>query len=527
MKSIRDAGLQWQSGSAWASTLALLTTLFSLACTAADPPPEPLDCAAVGAWSTDGARVDTVEEIPASEEQPAHCKVAGTIDAEVHFELVLPIHDAWNGRFVMGGGGGFVGSVQNLAMEPLQGGNALQRGFATVGTDTGHTGSGIDGRWALDNEEREIDFGYRAVHRTTEVAKAIVRDYYAQDIDHSYFMGCSRGGGQAMVESQRFPEDYDGIVAMAPAFSWPRIGAGFLQNVQRLYPDPGDLGAPVVTAESRALLEREILGRCDSLDGIEDGLLNDPRQCDFDPAELRCEGPPDADCLTAPQLEAVQTIYSGPTVDGARVFAGFPFGGENDRGGWDTWITGGEKPIAPGVPSLQWAFGTEMYKYLIFDDPDFDYATYDFEGWQEDITKADEVLSATDTDLSRLRDAGGKLLFWHGWSDPALSALATIDYYEAVEAADSGVRGYSRLFLAPGVLHCDGGPGPDRVDLLSAIVEWVERGSAPERLIASKLDEDGATLMTRPLCPYPEVVVHDGQGETNDASSFKCQAPGS
>ena len=525
MNQIRHASPRWQSGSA--RTLVLLAVLSSLACTAADPPPEPLECSAVGAWNADGARVDTVEEIPASEEQPPHCKVAGTIDNDVHFELLLPVQDGWNGRFVMGGGGGFVGSVQNYAMRHMKGDNALQQGFATVGTDTWHTGSNIDSGWALDDDEREIDFGYRAVHRTTEVAKAIVRDYYARDIDHSYFIGCSRGGGQAMVESQRFPKDYDGIVAMAPAFSWPRIGAGFLQSAQRLYPDPGDLRSPVVTPESRALLEREILGRCDSLDGMEDGLLNDPRQCDFDPAELLCDGAPNEGCLTAAQLEAVQTIYSGPTVDGARVFAGFPFGGENDRGGWDRWITGGENTIAPGVPSLQWAFGTEMYKYLIFDDPDFDYATYDFEGWQEDITKADEVLSATETDLSRLRDAGGKLLFWHGWSDPALSALATIDYYEAVEAGDPEVREYSRLFLAPGVLHCVGGPGPDRVALLSAIVDWVEQGTAPDRLEASKVDDTGATLMTRPLCPYPEVAVYDGRGDTTDASSFSCQAPGS
>ncbi len=189
------------------------------------------------------------------------------------------------------------------------------------------------------------------------------------------------------------------------------------------------------------------------------------------------------------------------------------------------WITGGGNAIAPGVPNLQWAFGTEMYKYLIFDDPDFDYATYDFEGWQKDVAVADERLSATATDLSGLRDAGGKLLFWHGWSDPALTALGTIDYYEAVEAADPGVRDYSRLFLAPGVLHCVGGPGPDRVDLLSAIVDWVELGSAPDRLLASKVDEDGTTRMARLLCPHPEVAVYDGQGDTNDASSFGCQAP--
>jgi len=507
-----------------------LAGLFAVAsvgvgCTRGAAPPAPLSCTELASWKSDHVVVDHAELVPASDANPAHCRVAGTIDAEVHFELLLPDHGAWNGRFVMGGGGGFVGSVQNQAMGPMEGGNALQRGFATVGTDTGHQGSGIDARWALRNEEREVNFGSRAVHRTTEVAKAIITDLYARDISYSYFIGCSRGGGQAMIESQRFPDDYDGIVAMAPAIAWPQIGAAFLQNTQRVYPDASHPTTPIVTAENRALLERAILQRCDGNDGVEDGFLNDPRTCDFDPASLSCTGAPSADCLTAAQLEAITTIYSGPTVDGEQVYAGFPFGGENDDGGWDTWITGGEDVIAPGVPSLQWAFGTEMYKYLVFDDPGFDYATYDFENWHSDVAVADARLSATQTDLGGLRDAGGKLLFWQGWSDPALSALGMIDYYESVEAGDPGVRDYSRLFLAPGVLHCAGGPGPDRVDLLSAVVDWVEDGVAPERLVARKVDAEGAAVLTRPLCPYPEVAVWDGTGDTNLASSFRCQGP--
>jgi len=502
-----------------------VVALMSAGCTPGDPPTVPLSCAELASWTSDVVVIDQAEVVPASDSNPAHCKVAGTIGAEVHFELLLPEHDAWNGRFVMGGGGGFVGSVQNHAMGPMAGGNGLQRGFATVGTDTGHQGSGIDAGWALDNDERELNFGSRAVHRTTEVAKALIADFYAREISYSYFIGCSRGGGQAMIEAQRFPDDYDGIVSMAPAIAWPQIGAGFLQNVQKLYPDPSDLATPVVTAENRALLEREVLRRCDGIDGVEDGVLNDPRACDFDPAGLSCTGAANLDCLTNEQLEAVTTIYSGPTIDGEQVYAGFPLGGENDRGGWDTWITGGENAIAPGVPSLQWAFGTEMYKYLVFDDPEFDYATYDFENWHADIATADAVLSATETDLSGLRESGGKLLFWQGWSDPALTALGLIEYYEAVEAVDPDVRDYSRLFLAPGVLHCSGGRGPDRVDLLSAVVDWVEGGEAPERLLASKVDAEGATVMTRPLCCYPEVAVWDGVGDTDDASSFRCQPP--
>ena len=205
---------------------------------------------------------------------------------------------------------------------------------------------------------------------------------------------------------------------------------------------------------------------------------------------------------------------------------GAPFGGENDPGGWDRWITGGENMLGPGVPSLHWAFGPEMFKYLIFDDPDFDYSgSYDFANWESDIAAADPLLSAVETDLSGLRDSGGKLLFWHGWSDPALTALGTIDYYEAVEANDPQLRDYSRLFLAPGVLHCGGGPGPDQVDYLSAMSSWVEDGEAPDRLLAQQIDADGQVTLSRPLCPYPQVAVYTGSGNSNDAASFTCEIP--
>ncbi len=513
----------WETRSA--PVAALLLVVILSACGSGSETPAPLSCPDLVEWVGAGIAVTSVEDSPSTDNLPPHCKVAGTIDGSIQFELLLPAAEDWNERFVMGGGGGFVGSIQNSALAPSPGGNALERGFATVGTDTGHTGTGIDGSWALDNDEAEIDFAHRAVHRTTEVAKEIIEGYYARSIEYSYFIGCSRGGGQAMIEAQRYPVDYDGIVAMAPAFSWPRLATGFLQNEQRIYPDPEDLSEPVITAENRALLEREILSRCDASDGVEDGLLTDPRTCNFDPAELECSAEPTSSCLTTEQLEAVQMVYSGPVVEGRKVFAGFPFGGENDAGGWDAWITGGQDASVSGVPNLHWAFGTEIFKYLIFDDPEFDYSRYDFANWDEDIAAADQLLSATDTDLSGLRDAGGKLLFWHGWSDPALTALGMIDYYESVEADDPEVRDYSRLFLAPGVLHCAGGPGPDRVDFLSAISAWVEEDQAPDQLLAQKLDDEGRVTLSRPLCPYPQIAVYSGTGDTSEAASFSCQAP--
>ena len=497
------------------------------------------DCGALASYAADGVRVTTAERVEAAAGastaaqptegarpaggQPAHCKVAGVIEEEIRFELLLP--DDWNGRFVMGGGGGFVGSVQNAAQTSLlHGGTVLERGYATAGTDTGHQGMGTDASWALDNPQRELDFGHRAVHLVAEVSKKIVRRHYGRDVERSYFFGCSRGGGQGMMESQRYPEDFDGIVSGAPAYEWPGIGAGFIQTQQAIYPDPGDLSAPVITTANRALLAREIDAACDTLDGVDDGVVDDPRRCTFDPAKLpRCagdEGGPE--CVTEHQLRAIQEVYQGPDVEGKNVHPGFPLGGENDFGGWDTWITGRPNAFGPGQPSLHFAFGTNMFKYIIYDDARWDYAAYDFAGFAKDTARAAEILNADDPDLAPFAAAGGKLILWQGWSDPAITALGTIEYYEDVVAKDPDARGHARLFLMPGVLHCAGGPGPDRVDWLQTIADWVEKGTAPDRVLAAKIDGSGNVVRTRPLCPYPQVAVWDGEGSTDTAESFAC-----
>ena len=283
------------------------------------PPPPPPSCAELTAWEADGIRITTSEEVAAGGQEPAHCKVTGVIDTEINFELLLPLPEDWNGKFMMGGGGGFVGSVQNSAQGGYsRGGSALARGYATSGTDTGHSASGIEAGWALDNPEREENFGHRAVHVTADTSKAIARDYYADDIRFSYFVGCSRGGGQAMIAAQRYPGDFDGIVSGAPALDWPGIGAGFLFTQQAIYPDAEDLSTPVITPELRALLAEKQIAACDGLDGVQDGVLDDPRACPFSPDQLpRC--PVDgaaAGCVTSEQLAALAAIYGGPVIDG-------------------------------------------------------------------------------------------------------------------------------------------------------------------------------------------------------------------
>ena len=498
---------------------AMIMVLTVAAPTPAADLPREMVCAdlASAAWS--GFVIDDVAEVPAQGSDPAHCRVRGTIDAEIRFELLLPLAADWNGRFLMGGGGGYVGSVQNQALQFAGPETVLSRGFATVGTDTGHQGSGIDASWALHRPDREINFGHRAVHVTADAAKTIIRLYYGRDIEYSYFVGCSRGGGQGMMSSQRYPDDFDGIVSGAPAYDWTGLGAFFLQTQQHMYPDPSDLSTPVITDEAAAVLEAAILEACDELDGVRDGFMTNPLACDVDIATVAG--------LTAEQRRAAEVIYGGAYVGDRHVYPGFPFGGETAAGGWKGWITGGGMPLGPNTPNLHYAFGTQMHKYIIFDDPDFDYSSYDFSDyfrWEEQTRRAAKILNATDTDLSAFRTAGGKLILWTGWSDPAIPATGTIRYFEGVRAADPEADDYVRLFMLPGVLHCAGGPGPDFVDWIAAIQEWVEEDNAPERLTATK-SSDGAVEMQRPVCAYPAEARYDGSGDAKREDSFDCVAP--
>ena len=446
-----------------------------------------------------------------------HCKVEGVTGTEIRFEVLLP--DEWNGKFLMGGGGGFVGSLGN------QGRFSVNRGYATAATDTGHQeDSGIRAGWAYHHPERAVNYGYLGVHRTTEAAKAIVRAYYGRDAEFSYFYGCSNGGRQAMMSAQRFPKDFDGIVAGAPAHDFSGVLAGFTYNMQRIFPDPGNLAEPVITVQNRQLLESEILRRCDDLDGVKDGFLDDPRDCGFKLTDLPiCEVGEESDhCLTIRQREAIAAVYGGPRSSSGSIYPGFPFGGESAEDGWQGWITGpSHRLVEPyGEPSLQFGFGTQGFKYFVFQDPEFNYATYDFDDYERDAAHLAAFLDATSTDLSGLKAAGGKLLLWHGWSDAALTAYASIDYFDEAEKRDPALRDYFRFYLMPGVFHCAGGPGPDRVDWLSVIESWVEHGTAPTDITATKVDA-GQISKTRPICVYPERAKYLG-GDPNEAASYKC-----
>jgi feruloyl esterase len=483
--------------------------------------PKHADCASLVAVQLPQARIIEAVATPAPESGPvrvAHCRVSGVIDKEIRFAELLP--DRWNERLFAGGGGGFVGKIENQAIA------SVNLGYATVGTDTGHEADGLDARWALNNRERQINYGYLAIHRTAEIAKAVVKAYYGIDARYSYFFGCSNGGRQALMEAQRFPEDFNGIVACAPALDFTNIAASFVKNTQAMYPDSRALHAAVITSDNLRLLESTVLETCDGIEEVKDGVLDDPTECNFRLSKLpACAGDaPGADCVTTRQRAAIGRVYAATISGGETIYPGQPFGGEGQPGAWQPWIVGVNASTSSQAqtPSLEYAFGTQFFKYLALGREDWDYATYDLSNWRKDTAEAATYLNAVDPDLSKFKARGGKLILSHGWSDPALNPLSTIAYANQVAKRDPRSREFVRLYMMPGVLHCGGGIGPDTVDWFTPIVNWVELGQAPQRIIAEKRSADGRVVNARPLCPYPQRAVYDGTGSTTKAESYVC-----
>ncbi len=457
-------------------------------------------------------------------EVPAFCRAVGRTAPAIHFEVWLP-EAGWNGKFQGIGNGGMAGT---LRYDRLAG--ALARGYAAAATDTGHvTENTFDATWARGRPDLVADFGHRALHLTTVNAKAITAAYYGAPPAYSYYVGCSKGGQQGLMEAQRYPDDYDGIIAGNPAHDWTRFYAGaHLWYAQATLAEPESY----IPAAKLPLLAGAVNAACDALDGIEDGVLDDPRQCRFDPAELTCtEGRDAATCLTPGQVDAVRAIWSGSrNRRGEPLYPGLVPGGEDAPGGWSRWVTG-DAPFT----SLHWLAAEGFFRHMVFEDPDWDFRAFDYD---EDLAfaleKVGRDLDAADPDLRPLRERGGKLIVYHGWSDADISPLGSIDYYEDVvsligggadrETALADTQDFFRLFMAPGMGHCRGGPGPDRFDALTALERWVELGEAPARIVASRVT-DGAVDRTRPLCPYPEVARWNGSGSTDEAANFTCAPP--
>jgi feruloyl esterase len=435
---------------------------------------------------------------------PEFCRVTAVSrpspDSDIRMEIWLPT-SGWNGKLQSVGNGAWAGSISYRGLA-----GALVAGYAAASTDTGHMGNSVD--FAVGHPERLVDFAHRAVHEMTLVAKAVVVDHYARPAAYSYFAGCSTGGRQALAEVQRYPEDYDGIIAGAPAHH-----ATHLQGMQVWTAvtthratgsalDRGDL----------AFVNRAALVACDALDGVEDGVIEDPRQCSFDPETLVCRGGSGGQCLTPLQAETVSMIYSGPTDSkGGPLFYGLQRGSEL---GWST--LSGDAPLS---------LANDLYAQLVFEDEDWDYRTFEA---GRDIPYAVErigpLMNSVDADLTRFASLGGKLLLYHGWNDPGIPAGSTVSYYESVvdvtgrELAAQSVR----LFMVPGMNHCGGGVGTDRFDAMAALDLWVRTGQAPALIEAARM-EDGRVVRTRPLCPYPEVATYVGEGSTDDSQNFYCR----
>jgi feruloyl esterase len=450
---------------------------------------------------------------------PAFCRVAGSIqpskDSDIQFEVWMPI-GGWNGKFRGIGNGGFAGSIDYGGLE-----RALRDGYATAATDTGHSASGIDAGWALGHPEKIVDFGYRAIHETAEKAKAIIRSYYDHSASHSYFDSCSNGGRQALMEAERYPADYDGIVAGAPANYWTFLTAGFLWNSQALAA-PGGFIAPA----KLPAIQNAVLLACDAQDGVKDGVVDDPTKCHVDTAALLCKGPETDQCLTQAEISTLQKIYSGPhTSTGASIFPGFSPGGETGAAGWGLWVTG----VVPGA-SLQFLFSTHFMQDMVANDPAWDLKAFNFD---TDVKKVEDkmgpILNATSTGLKAFQGRGGKLILYHGWSDAAIPPVSTINYFHAVGAAmgASNEASFIRLYMVPGMQHCGGGPGPSSFVMESAVEKWVESGTAPNEILARKYanpsDYNTGVVRTRPLCPYPQTAHYTGKGSTDDAANFRCQ----
>lgn len=504
------------------------------------------DCAALSSAALPDTTITAARLVPSGsftppygntlDKLPTFCRVAGVIkptpDSYIGFEVWMP-ESGWNGKYLGVGNGGFAGSIGYNSM-----GANLKRGYATAGTDTGHEGDAEDASWAYKHPEKVIDFGYRALHLTTANAKRLIGSFYSRPAVHSYFDSCSDGGREALMEAQRFPADFDGILAGAPANDWTHMLAAGVDVGRAIYGDPSGY----IPSIKFPAIGAAVLAACDAQDGVKDSILTDPTRCHFDPSVLLCKDRETRSCLTAPQIVSLKKLYAGGHDSrGRQVFPGFVPGAEDGRGGWVPWLIGSGPGGSSGSVYVQ-----NYFRYMVFDDPVWNPLTADVQAVEHSADeKTAQALNATDPNLRPFQARGGKLILYHGWNDPAISPLNTVNYYKSVlaELGARNAQNFVRLYMVPGMQHCFGGPGPSSFGQLGtttakgsehgiydALEAWVEKGEAPGAVVATKYVEDNSTKgvrMTRPLCPYPQVARYKGAGDTNDSASFECAAAAS
>jgi len=442
---------------------------------------------------------------PSFRNVPAFCRVAATLtpvpDSEIKIEVWLP-ESGWNGNLQSVGNGAWAGTISYPAM-----GTALTAGYATASTDTGHSG-GNPATFVPGHPEKVIDFSYRAVHEMTVAAKAIIGARYGSEPKHSYWNGCSTGGRQALVEAQRYAADYDGIIAGAAAINTTHLQGAQVWSAQVVHQDE----ASYIPPAKYPILHAAVLEACDELDGVKDGVLENPTKCRFDPKVLLCKDADGPACLTAPQAEAARKLYAGPVDSrGKSLFPGLERGSET---GWAT--LSGTKPMA---------LADETYKFLVFQDANWNYLTFNPErDIAAAVKNAGPMMDAIDSNLKPLFSRGGKVLMYHGWADPGIAPQNSVRYYNSVvdKLGKAATSNSIRLFMVPGMGHCQGGDGTSTFSMIDAISKWVEQGHAPDRIEASRM-RAGKADRTRPLCPYPQVAVYNGAGSTDESANFSCR----
>lgn len=457
---------------------------------------------------------DTLTRAPVSVAEP-FCRVQGRIETEIEFELWLPPPARWNGKHLGVGNGGYAGFINYSSLA-----HGVKRGYATASTDTGHKGGPADGSWALGHPERIENYGGRAQHLTATAAKQILKAYYAKPARYSYFMGCSNGGQQGLTAAQRYPEDYDGIVSGAPGTSFPDMSTYvMLSGRANAANAEGQL-----TQQDMEHTVRRMVAACDKNDGVEDGLIEHPPSCKFDFDSLACSGAEQGHCLSKAQVKNMRHLFS-PLRD----------------------ATGREIYPPPAIGTIlpvselarRGKLGADMYRYAVFQDKNWDPASFVLERDLPIARQRLKALISDDVDLSAFERRNARLILYHGWADSGPSPYNSINYYEAVRQTVGAQKtdSFFRMFMVPGMYHCSGGPGPNSFgnagdppvldaqhDVLMALERWVERGAAPEQIVASHVKE-GQVTRTRPLCPYPKRARYKGTGDTNRAENFECVAP--
>ena len=449
-------------------------------------------------------------------EMPEACRVTGKWQTapgqHVTIEVWLPAR--WNGKLVGLGGAGFGGGIDGAWKVARR---LMVDGYAAIATDSGHEGPGA--RFAYESLEKLIDFGHRANHVGAQFAKILASGFYGKPVARSYFLGCSNGGRDGLMEASRYPDDYDGVVAGAPAAAFPQLLVSFPWKYQLIH---GKGGVPSLGTKLK-LVGDAVMKKCDSLDGVKDGVLENPLRCQFDPGELACKQEEGPSCLTEAEISALRKIYKGPHLSsGERVYSGHNVGGEGDPGNWDPWVTS----------TMTGDIGADLFKWMVYRQPEWDISQFDLDRDYPAVTRSlDGVLRADSSDLSRFMNQGGKLMLYQGWDDPAILAGETLEYWNRLQRDTPLAAAQARLFMVPGMGHCENGPGHTFFDMLPELDRWFETGVAPERIVASRYEDDlpaklglpAKVVSTRPLCAWPRIARYKGLGSKKDESRYACK----